>query len=145
MTIVEVEKTLDAPIEGVYELLTDHANYDKFPGVQSSRLTREGTTERNGLGAQREIGLQGVMLWEDVVGFERPNLLEYRIVKIRPPLIKHVIGRVRLEAQGEQTAVHWTSEFKVRIPILAHFLEPKLHANFTFAFGRMLDEIEARC
>ena len=94
---------------------------------------------------KREIGLKCVMLWEDVVGFERPNLLEYRIVKMRPPLIKHVIGRVRLEAQGEQTAVHWTSEFKVRIPILAYFLEPKLQANFTSAFGKMLDEIEACC
>ena len=145
MAIVDVRKTLNAPIDAVFELLTDHANYDKFPGVQTSRLTREGTTERNGLGAQREIGIQGAMLWEDVVGFDRPNLFEYRIVKARPPAIKHIMGRVRLEAQGDQTAVQWTSEFQVRIPILSYFLEPKLQANFTHAFGKMLDEIEARC
>jgi uncharacterized protein YndB with AHSA1/START domain len=87
---IEVTRTLNAPIEKVFEMLTDHANYKQFRGIDDSELIREGNSETNGLGAQRRIKAGPVTFFEDVVAFERPTLFEYRIVKMTPPLLEHL-------------------------------------------------------
>jgi len=144
MATVDVNLTLDAPIEAVFEHLVDHARYETFEGVRGSVLVREGTDERNGEGAQRKITLAATTLWEDIVGFARPTLLEYKIVRARPPLVRHVLGRVALEDVGGQTKVRWTSEFYVRLPVVRRIIEPKLVKAFHTAFTSMLREIERR-
>ena len=87
MVKVEVEELLRAPIEAVFEQLTNHRRTTPASmAISSSTLTRTGERERNGAGAQRKaIRLRRRDLWEDIVAFERPTLLEYRIVKMRPP------------------------------------------------------------
>jgi hypothetical protein len=141
---IEVEELLRAPIEGVFEQLVDHENYASFEGVSSSRLTRPGERERNGLGAQRRVRLGAALLWEDIVGFERPTLLEYRIVKMMPPLIRHVLGRVSLSATSEGTRAVWTSELEVRVPGIRRVIEPVLARKFDAGFREMLREMARR-
>jgi uncharacterized protein YndB with AHSA1/START domain len=139
---VEVEELLRAPIDSVFEQLTDHENYASFDGVSSSALTRTGERERNGVGAQRRIRLGAAVLWEDIVAFERPTLLEYRIVKMLPPIVAHVLGRVSLAKTNEGTRVVWTSEFEARV--LGRVLEPMFAAKFDAGFRTMLREMERR-
>jgi uncharacterized protein YndB with AHSA1/START domain len=139
---VEVEELLRAPIDSVFDQLTDHENYASFHGVSSSTLTRTGERERNGVGAQRRIRLGAAVLWEDIVAFERPTLLEYRIVKMLPPIVRHVLGRVRLTKTSEGTRVVWTSEFEARV--LGRVLEPMFAAKFDAGFRAMLREMERR-
>jgi uncharacterized protein YndB with AHSA1/START domain len=141
---VEVEEVLRAPIERVFEQLVDHENYASFDGVSSSTLTRAGADERNGVGAQRRVRLGAVLLWEDIVAFERPTLLEYRIVTMLPPVVRHVLGRVSLTPCDEGTRAVWTSEFEVRVPGLARLLEPKLAKQFDAGFRAMLQEMARR-
>jgi hypothetical protein len=141
---IEVEELLHAPIDAVFEQLVDHENYASFDGVSSSTLTRTGERERNGVGAQRRVRLGAAVLWEDIVGFERPTLLEYRIVKMRPPLVRHVLGRVRLTKTSEGTRVVWTSELEVLVPLVGRLLEPKIAAKFNAGFRAMLREMERR-
>lgn len=144
MIKIEVDELLRAPIDAVFEQLVDHENYASFDGVSSSKLTRPGERERNGVGAQRRVRLGAAVLWEDIVGFERPTLLEYRIVKMMPPLVRHVIGRVKLLQTSEGTRVVWTSELEVRVPGLRWLLEPQLARQFDSGFRAMLREMERR-
>jgi hypothetical protein len=141
---IEVDELLLAPIDAVFAQLVDHENYASFDGVASSRLTHVGVHERNGVGAQRRVRLGAAVLWEDIVAFERPTLLEYRIVKMMPPLVRHVLGRVSLSSTSEGTRAIWTSEFEVRVPGLAGLLEPKFAAKFDSGFREMLREMERR-
>ncbi|GAB4566178.1 MAG: hypothetical protein Tsb0020_17640 [Haliangiales bacterium] len=71
MVKVEVNELLAAPIDAVFERLVDHEGYASYAGVKSATLTRTGRDEPNGVGAQRRIALSAVVLWEDIVGFER--------------------------------------------------------------------------
>lgn len=144
MIKIEVEETLRAPIEAVFEQLADHENYASFDGVSSSRLTRRGDVERNGVGAQRRVRLGAAVLWEDIVGFERPTLFEYRIVKMMPPLVRHVLGRVTLTQTDEGTRAVWTSELEVRVPGIRRVVEPMLARKFDAGFRAMLREMERR-
>ncbi|KIG16333.1 hypothetical protein DB30_04793 [Enhygromyxa salina] len=144
MVRVEVNELLPAPIDALFERLVDHESYASYDGVSTSTLTRCGDQERNGAGAQRRVRLGAVVLWEDIVAFERPTLMEYRIVKVRPPLIRHLLGRVSLAAEGQGTRVIWVSEFEVRIPGLGRLFEPKLGADFDHAFRAMLHEMARR-
>jgi hypothetical protein len=141
---VEVEELLHAPIDAVFAQLVDHENYASFDGVSSSKLTRAGVGERNGVGAQRRVRLGAAVLWEDIVGFERPTLFEYRIVKMMPPLVRHVLGRVSLSTTSDGTRVVWTTEFHVRVPLLGGVLERKFAAKFDSGFRGMLREMESR-
>lgn len=145
MVNIEVIRTLDAPIGDVFAMLTDHANYKQFRGIIDSELTREGRSEMNGLGAQRRIQAKGVTFFEDVVGFERPTLFEYRIVKMTPPILKHLLGRVELTDNNGKTDVRWVSESKVRIPLLGGFLGKRMAAGGHKAFDSILRTIEKKC
>ncbi|PRP90363.1 SRPBCC family protein [Enhygromyxa salina] len=144
MVRVEVNELLAAPIDALFERLVDHESYASYAGVSSATLTRAGHEARNGAGAQRRVRLGAVVLWEDIVAFERPTLMEYRIVKVRPPLVRHLLGRVSLSPEGEGTRVVWVSEFEVRIPGLGRVLEPRLRAEFDGAFRAMLHEMARR-
>lgn len=144
MVDIEVTRTLNAPIEAVFAMLTDHANYKQFRGVDDSALIREGNTEKNGLGAQRRIKAGPITFYEDVVAFERPTLFEYRIVKMTPPLLKHELGRVELSANNGKTDVRWVSVSKVRIPLISQFLGRRLAANGHQGFDSILRAIEKK-
>lgn len=144
MVNIEVTRTLNAPIEKVFEMLTDHANYQQFRGIDESELIREGDTEKNGLGAQRRIKAGPVTFFEDVVAFEPPTLFEYRIVKMSPPLLQHLLGRVELTENEGKTDVRWVSDSKVRIPLLGGLVGKRLAADGHKGFDSILKTIERK-
>lgn len=144
MAMTTVRRLLDAPIDAVFEQISDHAGYAAIPGVKLAELTREGTTEPNGEGAQRHLKLDNAEVWEDIVGFTRPTLMEYRIVRMKPGILKHRLGRITLSAQGEQTDVTWTSEFQVKFPLLGRLLEKRIDGLFQEQFNTMLTHAESR-
>lgn len=144
MVSIDVQRTLNAPIDEVFAMLTDHENYKQFRGIDDSALVREGKTEKNGLGAQRRIKAGPVTFFEDVVAFDRPTLFEYRIVKMTPPLLQHELGRVELSDNNGKTDVRWISESSVRIPLLGRFIASRLSADGHKAFGGILRSIEKK-
>jgi len=52
---IRVEYLLDMDVEDVFDAITDHENYDRYPGFDSSELLETGRTERNGEGALRRL------------------------------------------------------------------------------------------
>jgi uncharacterized protein YndB with AHSA1/START domain len=142
MNKIYVEKTLNAPIELVFEALVDHENYDRFPGVDQSTLMIHGVHTKNGLGARREIRTGFFKLEEDIVAFDAPYLMEYRIMKFFPLKVNHILGRVELESVEQGTRAKWTSEFDVPIPIVGKLIEKQIVSAFSQGFRNILSYID---
>jgi len=139
---IQIEEILDMDIGLVFERLTDHANYDRFPGVDQSELLRTGQPNPNGVGACRKIKAGPITFVEDIVGYDPPNLLEYRVVKSSPIQIDHRLGIVKLVKQGNQTKVNWVSEFEIPLPIIGRIVESIAGYIFAKSFSKLLKFIE---
>ncbi len=141
MRTIKVQHFIFAPIERVFELLTEHAGYVRLPGVKSAKLTRLGTTEPNGLGAVRELRLGLACFVEEITAFERPTRFEYRIVQSRPKL-EHQLGRLTFRAVSGGTEICWTSTFRVAVPLLGGLLTFAAARQMTTAFRHALRAVE---
>jgi uncharacterized protein YndB with AHSA1/START domain len=122
MKTIVVKRTIQAPIEQVFDQLTDLANYEAFPGVRRARFVREGRHEKNGVGAIREVDARVFWLQEEILGFERPHRMDYRIRNSRPG-IRHESGCMQLEQTAGGTEVTWTSTFAVPLPLVSGLAE----------------------
>lgn len=143
MKTITVRRTIGAPIERVFDVIADHANYKSFPGIKDSKLVREGNTEKNGLGAVREIDAGKAWFQEEITAYERPRRLDYLIVKSRPPL-EHQGGSVRLEPHPGGCAVTWTTTVGVKIPLIGALLDRLLVPQLERGLAGTLRHIEKR-
>jgi uncharacterized protein YndB with AHSA1/START domain len=141
MARIELDKTLAAPIDEVFELLSDHAGYTRFRGFSHAELVRPGESEPNGVGALRRLATSGLRFEEEITAFERPTRMDYVIRKVNVPL-KHDGGSIRLEPSGEGTRVHWTSTFTMPIPVVGGPMAAATAVAIKRGFGRLLDDIE---
>ena len=115
MQEVEVERHFDAPPEAVWDVYTDHARWSGWAGLGASRLEREGEPHRNGTGAVRALGPPGFAAREEILAFEPPKRMTYRIVSGGMPLRDH-LGEVRIEPEGDGTRLVWGCRFESRVP-----------------------------
>jgi uncharacterized protein YndB with AHSA1/START domain len=143
MKTITVTRTINAPIEKVFDLLADHGNYQKNFGVKGSKLIKEGKPDRNGLGAVRWIDAGLMQFEEEVTAYERPRRFDYLIIKCSAPL-EHRGGSVRFESVGNATRVTWTSEMRMNVPVIGGLLTRILVGKIGQAFGSMLKQTEQR-
>lgn len=143
MQTIVVERTLAAPIEKVFDVLSDHANYKSFPGVKDSLLLEPGTPDRNGVGALRHIVTPGVWFKERITAYERPRRFDYRIIESSLP-IDHQGGNVRLAPVAGGTQVTWTTTMRLKVPVIGGLLTRLAAGKLRQAFGSMLRETERR-
>jgi uncharacterized protein YndB with AHSA1/START domain len=143
MAEIRLQRTVRAPIEHVFDLLAEHDRYDRFRGIQASELTREGTAERNGVGARRRIRARPLVFEEEITRFERPTRLDYRILDVNVPL-RHQGGSIALTSAGDAiTEVSWTSTFTIEVPLAGAALGALGARLIRRGFGRVLDDVEA--
>ena len=121
MISVVLKAYIHAPVEKVWEAISDHEGYKRFRGIDLAKVIKGGEKERNGVGAVREVHGMGVKFVEDIVTYEPPRLLEYKVVRCNRP-IEHDIGRVELIPRGEGTEIHWVSRFRMKIPLIGSWL-----------------------
>lgn len=117
MRTIQIKRQIKAPIEPVFELLSDHAGYSRFAGVRSAKLTKPGNTDRNGIGAVREIDLGNAWFEEAITEYQYPYRLAYRIIRSRPP-IDHKGGLITLTATEDGCLAEWTSTFRITLPVI---------------------------
>jgi hypothetical protein len=141
MRTVHVTRTIDAPVEEVFDLLADHAHYDRFRGIRGSELLSEGEPPPNGLGAMRLVLIGPLRFEEEITGFERPTKLDYLIVDINTPL-EHRGGQIRLSQAGGATTVVWRSEFRVPVPVIGPVMEVVWLIALRRGFRRVLEDVE---
>ena len=130
MRTVRVKRTIKAPRDRVFEMLSDHAGYERFRGIRGSILLRKGDPPPNGLGALRRILIGPLKFEEEITLYEQPTRLDYLIVQINVPF-DHQGASIRLTETEGGTHAEWLSTFRVR-----SLLAPIIERCWSFALGR---------
>jgi hypothetical protein len=141
MATIDLDKALTAPIDDVFELLSDHAGYTRFRGFKTAELVREGTGDPNGVGALRALAVWPLRFEEEITAFERPTRMDYLIRKVNIPL-RHEGGTIELSPSGAGTRVRWRSTFTVGVPIVGGALAALLAVMIRRGFVRLLEDID---
>ncbi|HEY3191507.1 MAG TPA: SRPBCC family protein [Solirubrobacterales bacterium] len=141
MRTVRVKRTIPAPAEQVFDLLADHANYDRFRPVRRSELLTEGEPPPNGIGAMRRVLIGPLRFEEQITAYARPSRLEYLIVRINAPY-EHDGGKIRLTENAGLTTAEWTSEFRVPTPLIGGIQERAWAYALARGFRRVLEDVE---
>ena len=143
MFSIHVERTINQPIEKVFAILSDHANYAQFKAIEQSNLLVKGSDEPNGLGAVREIISGGSNLHEEIVAYEPPYKLGYKVVKSKPLPYDHQLGEITLKDEGGKTNVTWRSKGHITIFLLGSLYFDKQIQNVgSRAFGSILKQVD---
>ena len=146
---VQIAIQIRAPIEVVFEAVVDHERFFQGPDQEFCRLAREGRVERNGLGAVREIGSNGLVFREEIIGFERPTRCEYVVRSLvtragrRVPM-RHDGGWIQLTERDGATEVDWHSRFEIALPLFAWLVEQVAGRKSRGAFRRLLEQVRDR-
>ncbi|MFT4125411.1 MAG: SRPBCC family protein [Gordonia sp. (in: high G+C Gram-positive bacteria)] len=143
MREIHLTRTIPAPIDDVFDAFTDHERLADLPMVISARLIRHGDTEKNGLGAIREVNGGVVWLREEITGWQRPTVMEYRIRKARPE-VQHELGRVEFTEVPGGTHIDWISRFGLNVPIMNGVVEVIFGATFGQIFTLILAQVSKR-
>jgi uncharacterized protein YndB with AHSA1/START domain len=141
MKAVHVTRTIPAAREQVFDLLADHAHYDRFRGINGSELIREGEPPPNGVGAIRRVKVRPLSFDEEITAYERPSRLDYLIVKLNVPF-DHRGGSITLTSQGSGTLVDWRSSFSVPTPLVGGLQELIWQPVLSRGFRRVLEDVE---
>ena len=115
---VTSQTTVAAPIDRVWEALSDHARISKWaPGLRVT-MDKVGTTEPNGLGAIRRISSPGPApdIVEEVVAFEPPRVLGYKALSGVP--FPGYSGEVRLSEAGAGTLITYSLSSSAKFPLV---------------------------
>lgn len=117
-TRVTASATVPRSVDHVWSVLSDHEGMSSWgPGI-SVTLEREGTGDRNGLGAVRRISAPGPMpaIVEEVVAFEPGSKLGYQALAGVP--FKNYGGEVVLSPAGEGTRIDYSLTIDPRVPVV---------------------------
>jgi uncharacterized protein YndB with AHSA1/START domain len=138
MVNVEVEHRYAASRERVWDRYTDHVGWTKWAGAGKVTLDSEGSPERDGVGCVRRIANPGVVVREEVVEFDRPRRMVYRLLG-GAPIADHE-GCIELEElPGGGTRFVWRCRFRPTIPGTGFITRQVV----TIFFGRVLRRLEA--
>ena len=115
---VTSQTTVAAPIETVWDKLSDHVGMSQWgPGI-SVTMDKLGTDDPNGVGAVRRIASPGPGpdIVEEVITFEAPNLFGYKAVSGTP--FPGYSGEVRLTPAGSGTHINYTVSTTASFPLV---------------------------
>jgi len=113
---VVVTKTFAAPRAAVWAAYTDHLAWNDWAHIGKVRLERKGHPSPNGVGCVRVISSGGISVREEVLRFDEPEKMTYRVVRGGLPIKNH-LGEVLFDEDGcGNTIVTWRCRFESRIP-----------------------------
>jgi uncharacterized protein YndB with AHSA1/START domain len=118
-------RTSTAPIETVFDAITDHRQFANYVwAIRRSTLDREGTPAPNGVGAVRRLVVVGPPLVEEIIDYQRPTRYAYKLVSGAP--VRDHVGTIELRETGTGTEVSWHVRSTPKIPGLGGLLSPVL-------------------
>lgn len=142
MQRVEVTERIEAPVEAVWSRYTDHVSWTDWAGLGRVRLQRQGTPAPNGVGCVRVITSAGVEVHEEVLTFEPPRRMTYRVVAGGPPMRDH-LGEVIFTPDGNGTVLTWRCQFNSTIPGLGGILRIFITRLFRKALRSLARDLSA--
>ena len=110
--------TVAAPIETVWDALSNHVGIGRWAPGLTVTMDRLGTADPNGVGAVRRIASPGPGpdIVEEVVTFEPPRLLGYKALSGTP--FPGYTGEVRLTEAGAGTRISYTVSSTATFPLV---------------------------
>lgn len=115
MQSVEVTRTFSATPEEIWNVYTDHAGWKEWAGISHSSLHVEGKPNANGAGAVRRLGTYGLYAHEEILEFDPPRRMTYRVVKGGLGIKNH-LGEVLFAPNGNGTQITWRCRFDTKVP-----------------------------
>jgi uncharacterized protein YndB with AHSA1/START domain len=133
MRSFELESEIAAPAERVFAVISDHVGWRDWAGVQEVVLRQRGDPAPNGLGAIRVIRRGGLAIEEEVVSFEPPKRITYRVQAGIP--VRDCEVEIRLTPAGAATRVSWSVRFRPLVPGTGGLLERLIRARLADALA----------
>jgi hypothetical protein len=113
---VAARTRVDAPRTQVWDVYTDHVTWADWARIGKVRIARPGRPTINGVGCIRVISTMGISVHEEILSFDAPRVMTYRVIRGGLPIKKH-LGEVRFEEDGPgATLVDWRCRFDSKIP-----------------------------
>lgn len=137
-----MSRVVPHPVGRVWERYTDHEGWSTWAGLGRVRLVKTGAKDRDGVGAVRAFSSSPGLL-EEVVAFEPPSLMQYRVTQGPLPFDRH-LGEVMFDAVDGGTRVTWRVTFRCRVPGLGWAMELGLAALFRRVLGSLERDLERR-
>jgi uncharacterized protein YndB with AHSA1/START domain len=115
---VTSQTTVAAPIDTVWDALSNHSGISRWAPGLTVTMDRLGTADPNGVGAIRRIASPGPGpdIVEEVVTFEPPHLLGYEALSGTP--FPGYAGEVRLSGAGAGTHISYTISSTASFPLV---------------------------
>lgn len=115
---VTSQTTVAAPIETVWDALSDHVGIGRWAPGLTVTMDKVGTTDPNGVGAVRRIASAGPGpdILEEVVTSEPPHVLGYKALSGVP--FPGYSGEVRLSEAGAGTRITYTLSSTASFPLV---------------------------
>lgn len=133
---IELSARIAAPRERVFDVLADHEGMVLWTQAREVVLRHPGDPPPNGVGAVRVIRARGFAVEEEILAYERPKRMAYRISAGVPVRDHH--AEIVLEPDGAGTRVLWSVRFRPRVPGTGWLLRPLFEA----ALRGMLSQLE---
>jgi uncharacterized protein YndB with AHSA1/START domain len=131
-----------APREVVWQVMTDHVRYARWSSASAVTMERTGDGDADGVGAIRVFHTGPVKVREEVVEFEPPVRMVYRLASGLP--VRDYRSEMVLDEDDGVTVLTWTSSFSPRIPLTGGlFTRLMRSAVDRFAAGIERDVAEA--
>jgi uncharacterized protein YndB with AHSA1/START domain len=136
MVEIRLEKTIDAPVEQVFDWLADPANLAAAPLALRGRWAKGSSGP--GAGAVREVLAVGTWFREEITAYDRPRSYSYLIVRSFPPF-NHEGGALTFTASGDGTRVDWLSNYTHPVLAGGKLLEAVSYRLLRSSFRAILD------
>ena len=138
--VYRVEARSDAPPEVVWPLLGEARRWCEWSFLTASGLERDGSPDPDGVGAVRRFTRNGVGSREEVVAWDPPHHLAYRILSGFP--VRDYRSDVTLEPAGGGTRIEWAGSYDLRWPGTGRLLQavlPRMMQRFADDLARHAD------
>ena len=122
--VYRVEAVTSASVDVVWPLLGQAAQWKEWSFLTKSGLERAGAPDPDGVGAVRRFSRYGVGSREEVVAWEPPRHLAYRILQGFP--VRNYRSDVTLEPAGAGTRIKWAGSFDPKFPGTGRLIEAVL-------------------
>ena len=123
---------INAPIDVVFDVLTDHRGYTHFTPLRKVKLEQEGDPAPDGVGAIRALYAVGPPIREQVTEYVKPTRFAYRMLSGAP--VSDHTGVVELSDDGGATKMVYRVESFPKVPKI---LAPGVLAFMRVAIGQL--------
>ena len=135
-----VGATTSAPVHVVWPLIGRARRWSDWSFLTRSVLERQGASDPDGVGAVRHFTRYGVGSREEVVTWDPPHRLGYRVLSGFP--VRNYLAEVTLTSEGTGTRIDWTGTFDPKWPGSGRVLDavlPAMMQRFADGLARYAD------